>query len=104
MKRYTLDSNGTPVFEPDAEKWNAWLRTADLHVADETIGGVRISTLFLALHLDDGQPALWETAVIGGQFDQVRDRCTGSREQAQTMHGKMVERVKQMLAAKENDK
>lgn len=93
MKHYILDEHGNPTPEPDLARWESWLETANLHVADDRIKGVRISTVFVP-SLDEADPALWETAVIGGHLDQVRDRCTGQREQAEAMHAKMVERVK----------
>lgn len=47
--KYTLDENGNPVVEPDLMKWAQWMETAQRHVADETIGEARISTVFLGL-------------------------------------------------------
>jgi hypothetical protein len=44
---------------------------------------------------EKGNPVvLWETMVFGGKLDQEQDRCSGSREQAEAMHARMVERVK----------
>jgi hypothetical protein len=95
MEQYILDEKGTPVHEPDITKWGQWFSKADRHVGNETIGNSQISTVFLGLDhaFGGGVPVLWETMVFGGKLDQVQDRCSGSREQAEAMHARMVERV-----------
>ena len=96
MKNYILDEKGTPVAEPDFEKWAQWFEKAERHVGNETIGNSKISTVFLGLDhaFGGGAPVLWETMVFGGKLDQEQDRCSGSREQAEAMHARMVEKVK----------
>lgn len=99
--RYVLNENGSPIVEPDFMKWAEWFEKADRHVADEKVGNVRVSTVFLGLNHNfsqDGSPILWETMVFGGKLDQEQDRCSGSKEQAEAMHAKMVERVKAVEA------
>ncbi len=93
---WILDERGTPVLEPDITKWAQWFEKAERHVADEKIGESRISTVFLGLDhsFGSGPPVLWETMVFGGKLDQDQARCSGSREQAEAMHAKMVARVK----------
>ncbi len=95
--KYILNAKGNPVREPDLNKWVAWFETAKRHVADEKIGKSRISTVFLGLDhgFDDRKsPVLWESLVFGGKLSGKIDRCSGSREQAEAMHAKMVARVK----------
>jgi hypothetical protein len=61
------------------------------------IGDAKVSTVFLGLDhsfSEDGPPILWETMVFGGELDQETDRCSGTREQAEAMHKKMCEQVK----------
>ena len=96
MKNYILDEKGAPVAEPDMMKWAQWFEKAERHVGNETIGDSKISTVFLGLDhaFGGGAPVLWETMVFGGALDQEQDRCSGSREQAEAMHARMVERVK----------
>jgi len=96
-KNYILDDKGNPVLVTDLATWARWFDACQRHVADETIGASRISTVFLALDhaFDGGPPVLWETMVFGGPLDQEQDRCSGSREQAEAMHARMVEKVKQ---------
>lgn len=93
MYYYTLDANGEPVIEPDQNKWARWINTANIHVARDTVHGGIISTVFLGHAFEPENPTLWETAVVGGRLDQVKDRCAGNRDQALTMHAKMLERA-----------
>jgi hypothetical protein len=60
------------------------------------VGVSKVSTVFLCLdhQFAGGPPILWETMVFGGALDQEQDRCSGTREQAEAMHQRMVERVK----------
>jgi hypothetical protein len=96
-EKYILDERGEPKIELDLHEWAAWFETGERRIA-QTIsadGSVRVSTVFLGLdHNWTGDfPVLWETMVFGGALDQEQERCGGSREQAEAMHTKMVERV-----------
>jgi ribosomal protein S27AE len=94
--RYILNEQGEPVPEPNFLKLAAWMETANLHVADETINGVRVSTVFLCIdhnYRDNDTPILWETMIFGGAYDQQCKRCGGSREQAEAMHREMCAHV-----------
>lgn len=94
---YILNENGNPVAEPDLLKWAKWCeKTLDNRVARDEIGDSLISTVFLSLdhNWGSGPPILWETMVFGGELDEEQDCCSGSREQAQAMHAKMVQRVR----------
>ena len=97
--KYILDGKQT-VECNDWEKWSAWLEENDLkrHVADELVGEVRVSTVFLGVDhayggRRSGPPMLFETMVFGGSLDGEQERCT-TWEQAEAMHKNMVERVK----------
>lgn len=98
--KYILDEKGNPIPEPSLMKWAQWFETANRQVDYEVIGDSRISTVFLGIDysLDGGAPVLWETMVFGGKLDQEQDRCSGSREQAEAMHRRMVERVKELTS------
>lgn len=100
---YILDASGKPVPEPDLDKWATWCEMFEhRRVANENIGGVCISTVFLGLdhnHSRQGPPILWETMAFGGHLDQAQMRCAGSREQAEAMHREMVEQVKLRLSS-----
>ena len=93
---YILDGH-TPVQCPDVEEWAKWFGENKFkrHVADEKIGDVRVSTVFLGVDhsFGDGPPVLFETMVFGGPLDEETDRCS-TWDQAEQMHAEMVDRVK----------
>ena len=92
MKYYVLNTQGKPVHEPDRFKWEDWFSQTEPRIARDEIQDTVVSTLFLG-HAHNDPPTLWETMIIGGQLDQVCDRCGGTIEQAEAMHARMVERV-----------
>lgn len=97
--RYILNAQGEPVSEPDLMTWGKWLETnrSTRIVNQEKVGQSTVSTVFLGLDHNfdtDGPPVLWETMVFGGKLNGEMERCSGSREQAEAMHQRMVERVK----------
>ena len=95
--KYILDARDNPVLEPNPTKWGHWYETANRVVACEQIGRSRISTVFTGLDYAYGKqdkPVLWETMVFGGLLNNELVRCSGTREQAQAMHARMVRRVK----------
>jgi hypothetical protein len=105
--KYILNEQGVPVVEPDLYKWAEWNYNKDAArdrsiVKQEHFGTAKeimVSTVFLGLNhnwRNDGPPILWETMVFGGPLDQEQDRCSGTREQAEAMHERMVKKVKGM--------
>lgn len=100
-RQYILNQLGEPVPEPDLSKWGKWMgqnfEDSLRRVKRETIGDCDVSTVFLGLdhNYGVGPPILWETMVFGGKMDQEQARCSGSREQAEAMHAKMVRLVKE---------
>lgn len=96
--KYMLDETGKPVLVTDIFVWAKWFETAERQVAKEQVGDSTISTVFLGLDHNfsgRGAPVLWETMVFGGNLENDQDRCSGSREQAEAMHARMVENVRQ---------
>lgn len=94
---YILNENGTPVAEPDLIKWATWFGQSQKRIVrKEKVGESEVSTVFLGLDhaFSGGPPVLWETMVFGGPLDQEQARCSGSREQAEAMHARMIERLK----------
>lgn len=76
---YVLNENDEPIPEPDVERWGKASFWRHKHIAEDTIGGVRVSTVFLGIdhnHFDIGPPVLWETMIFGGRFDDWQDRYT----------------------------
>ena len=100
IRNYILDDKGNPVPEGDTLKWGRWFEKArgkgQLVVKQETIGKSWVSTVFLGLdhNWGKGPPILWETMVFRHGGSEEMDRCSGSREQAEAMHERMVKRVK----------
>jgi len=70
QKFYNLNENKEPI-PCTIEEWAMGVETA-VHVADETVVGCRVSTVFLGLdhNWGEGPPVLFETMVFGGRFDQ----------------------------------
>ena len=76
--------------------WAEWFeKTKNRHVADDQIGSIRISTVFLGLNHQwgDGPPLLFETMVFGGDLDGDCERYSAWQE-AEAGHREMVERVR----------
>lgn len=120
---YILDDKGEPLALPNdgiddltqercesLTKWGEFMQKAELHVADEKVDGIRISTVFLGLDhsFGVGPAILWETMCFcegptdGHPLDQTMMRCSGSREQAEAMHKRMVEKVRNYNNEKNN--
>lgn len=70
--------------------------TTHCHVADETIKGVRVSTVFLGLDhgWGGGPPLVFETMVFGGALADECERCSTYTE-AEEMHARWVARVQE---------
>lgn len=87
----------TVVIEPDLLKWAEWFENnrQKRHVADVTIDGVRISTVFLGIDHDfgGGRPLWFETMIFGGPHDQYQNRYTTWAE-AESGHAAAVELAK----------
>lgn len=113
-RHYILDKKGNPV-ATDLMTWATWFEKSckdfdatKRRVAMTTIGRYKVSTVFLGLdhNFGKGPPVLWETMVfkkqtpgkIWGRKDGASvemNRCSGSREQAEAMHERMVKLVKE---------
>lgn len=98
LNRYILNKKGRPVVEPNLLEWAAWMETGARIVAQDHVGKLRVSTIFLGLDHNFsmiGAPILWETAVLGRRKVLELARCGGSREQAEAQHAAMVAKVRQ---------
>lgn len=80
------DRKPVPV---DIIAWASWFESADRFVRQDTIGDVRISTVFLGIdhQFGDGPPLIFETMIFGGEHDQYQDRCS-TWQQAEDMHAR----------------
>lgn len=98
---YILDVDGKTPKPCDLMTWAHWMEThhKSRHVADEQVGGIRVSTVFLGLNhqWSEGPPLIFETMIFGGPLDQEMDRCS-TWEQAEAMHKAMMVRARASLA------
>ena len=94
-EKYILDKEGNPQVENDLGKWGKYMESAERHVAQDSVDGIKISTVFLGLdhNYGDGAPVLWETMIFGGSHDQYCERYA-SKEGALAGHKKAVDMVK----------
>ena len=92
--KYILDGK-TPVECDDLIKWAKWFETAKRHVAQDDIGGVSVSTVFLGIDhaWGSGRPVLFETMIFGGPLDQKQERYS-TWEEAEAGHAEMVALVR----------
>lgn len=112
--KYILDKNGEPKLLyretrrlnlPMLHKWGKWFEGSrkERVVKQEMVGKYWVSTIFLSLDHSwgEGPPILWETMVFAGKsgrgkpVEDMQARCAGGREQAETMHARMVARMRQ---------
>lgn len=79
----------------DFATWARWFGTADRHVANDEIGGARVSTVFLGIDYSfgNGPPLLFETMIFGGPHADYQTRCS-TWEQAEAQHAEAVALVK----------
>lgn len=106
MMHYVLNGAGEPEREPDLMRWAKWLEKSGKarRVGQTEVGSVvTVSTVFLGLDHSfegGGPPVLWETMVFGKDRKSQGGcwRCSGSREQAEAMHARVVAHVEEGLA------
>lgn len=91
---YILDGH-TPVPCDDILKWAECFGKADRHVAKDSVGDVKISTVFLGLDhgFSGGPPLFFETMIFGGKHDGYQDRYS-TWDEAVAGHRRAVEMVK----------
>ncbi len=94
MDKYIL-VDGEITKEPNLLKWAKRWEGERGHVALDTVGDARISTVFLGINhrfSDNGPPVLFETMVFGGEHDEYQERyCT--IEEARAGHAKALKMV-----------
>lgn len=98
MKYYILEGK-TPVQVSDVLTWAKMFEDTDRHVADDYVGSVRVSTVFLGMDHSwnpSGPPMIFETLIFGGELDGEMDRYS-TWEEAEFGHKKMLEEVKQLM-------
>lgn len=95
MRQYILNEAGEPEACGDTLRWAKWFETGNRRVAQDYVGDVRVSTVFLGMDhaFDGGPPLLWETLVFGGPLDGDGDRYA-TRAEAEAGHAEWVARVR----------
>ncbi len=86
---------GHEAVPTDLMTWARWFEKGDRIVAKDTVGEVRVSTVFLGLDhsFGTGPLLLFETMIFGGPLDGDMDRYT-TWEQAEAGHAAMLAKVK----------
>ena len=86
----------------DLMAWADWFETADRHVAQEAVGDIQVSTVFLGLNYrwGSGEPLLFETMIFGGPDDGYQTRCS-TWEEAVAMHAKALRLARSRTAAEQ---
>ena len=95
------------IMEPDGSfrpaqllEWARWFEKAERHVAEDKVGDVRVSTVFLGIdhrffagdETDGSRPILFETMIFGDEHDEYQERyCT--REEALVGHSRALAMV-----------
>lgn len=95
---YILNEAHVPV-PVSTRQWAGWFENAaNRIVQQDTIKGVRVSTVFLGLDhsFAGGPPLLFETMIFGGELDGSQERCS-SWDEALEMHGRAMVAVKTSL-------
>jgi len=90
---YTYTEDGVRG-ETDVEGWSKWM-SKNKHLCDDTVGGVRVSTVFLGVDHSfgiGGPPILFETMIFGGEHGGYQDRCC-TYDEAVVMHQKAYDLV-----------
>jgi hypothetical protein len=95
--RYFLLKDRTIIPCPDISVWAREHEQGTRQIANDYVGSVRVSTIFLGLdhnYNDSQEPILFETMVFneGSWSERRQDRCS-TWEQAQGMHMTMLARV-----------
>lgn len=94
--KYIINENGVPILEPDLHTWATWFETAERHVAQQYIGGVYVSTVFLGIDHNfgfGGPPILYKTMIFGGKHDEYQMR-SATKHAALSNHDEAVAMVR----------
>jgi hypothetical protein len=94
--RYILAEDGrTPKLSHSLMEWALYFEHTNRQTAEDVIGDVRVSTVFLGLdhQWGKGPPLLWETMIFGGEHDDYTDRYA-SHDEAIAGHARAVALVR----------
>ena len=98
MWQYILKGHEA-VPEPDLLTWARWLEeNQESLVADETVGAIRISTVFLGLDhniFGRDRPALFQTMTFGGPDQYEVCERYSTWEEAEAGHKRIVDKARE---------
>jgi hypothetical protein len=98
LRWYILDHERHPVQVDDVLTWGRWFElTENRHVANDHLGEVWVSTVFIGLdhRYGDGPPLIFETMIFGGgPLDGMMWRYS-TWDDAETGHRMAVKKVRQ---------
>lgn len=109
LKHYGLNEAGE-IVEMSLEAWARWFEKADRRIAEDWLGGIRISTVFLGIDHNHGalgreEPILYETMIfwgdaegVEGELGEYQERAC-SREEALANHARAIEVATQIVPA-----
>lgn len=96
---YILDGHEPLHFDGGLVAWTIWMAEHDTVVANDTIGDVRVSTVFIGMDQTLGRkpkPIVFETMIFGGE-DHYQVRCA-TWDEAVAEHAVALARVRVALA------
>ena len=98
---YILDDAGNPVATDDVLVWGRFMSSGKRAVAQEMIGDVRVSTVFLGLdhQFGDGPAILWETMVFWPDEGGDESHRYSSLAEARAGHELVVARIEGVVEA-----
>jgi hypothetical protein len=93
LRLYILKGH-TPVPVEDPVAWGRAYDIKNRRVAEDTVDGVRVSTVFLGMDMrcGNGPPLLFETMVFDGYHDGETVRCS-TWEQAEKQHSNILYKI-----------
>ena|SRR3990167_8333374 len=97
MTKYFILKDRKAVPVSSLEEWAKAFET-DRHVAQDSVGDVRISTVFLGINhrFGEGPPLIFESMIFGGQHDQEQRRYSTWGE-AEKGHAELLALVRSTL-------
>ena len=98
IRHYILKGK-TPIPCDDYSKWSEWHEKADTRVAWDEVGSRAVTTIFLGIDhgLLNGKPSLFETMVMGGEWNPDLQWSYPTWDEAVKGHKTIVAELKKSL-------
>ena len=87
MSDYWILDGHAAVPVDDVREWARMFEGAARRVASDSVGVIRVSTVFLGIDhsFGDGPPLLFETMIFGGKHNDYQRRCS-TWDEAEKQH------------------